>query len=414
MNAGYRLLAAKYLRKQAKILRAQFDGIRAAEDIEYVHRARVASRRLRAALQMFGECFKPRLVKRWSKEIKRITGGLGDARDCDVQILFLREELSKQTDPLCKPGIERLLILLEYQREDLQKGVLKSLNRMQERGFFKDLEKGAKQVQAAAGIDAAERNRGSYARAEEHILTNLDDVLSQGKALDREEDAVGHHALRIAVKRLRYTIEIAKPLYGRRIDASVNLVKRIQTLLGEIHDCDVWIDELEEFAIEECDRLCALYGHANLFARLSVGIERIAQDRRETRVRAFGELVRLWRETTEQGGWNDLVAVVRSSSPETNVDVPSESAAASAETTIPEEVSAESVAEESAGDTVAVETSVVASSAVKDADADSGEAEFPPPAVRAEFEKEGDRSLRSDSGASAVPKKHPHKLIVSR
>ena len=53
MDSGYRLLAARYIRRQAKQLAEQFDGIRAAEDIEFVHRARVATRRLRAALRMF-------------------------------------------------------------------------------------------------------------------------------------------------------------------------------------------------------------------------------------------------------------------------------------------------------------------------------------------------------------------------
>ena len=57
MDSGYRLLAAKYIRRQAKQLAEQFDGVRAAEDIEFVHRARVATRRLRAALRMFDDCF---------------------------------------------------------------------------------------------------------------------------------------------------------------------------------------------------------------------------------------------------------------------------------------------------------------------------------------------------------------------
>ena len=38
MDAGYRALAAKYIRRQAKQLVEQLDGLRTAEDIEFVHR----------------------------------------------------------------------------------------------------------------------------------------------------------------------------------------------------------------------------------------------------------------------------------------------------------------------------------------------------------------------------------------
>ena len=68
IDPGYQLLAAKYLRRQAKQLAEQFDGVRAAEDIEYVHRARVATRRLRAALRMFGDCFPRRRVQNGGRQ----------------------------------------------------------------------------------------------------------------------------------------------------------------------------------------------------------------------------------------------------------------------------------------------------------------------------------------------------------
>ena len=58
IDSGYRLLAARYIRRQVRQLAEQLDGVRAAEDIEFVHRARVATRRLRAALRLFGKCFR--------------------------------------------------------------------------------------------------------------------------------------------------------------------------------------------------------------------------------------------------------------------------------------------------------------------------------------------------------------------
>ncbi|MFQ6042085.1 MAG: CHAD domain-containing protein, partial [Candidatus Poribacteria bacterium] len=57
-----------------------------ADDIEYVHRMRVASRRLRSGFALFEECFPPKRLKRWRKQIRRVTRALGDARYTDVQI----------------------------------------------------------------------------------------------------------------------------------------------------------------------------------------------------------------------------------------------------------------------------------------------------------------------------------------
>jgi len=85
-DLSYRLLAARFIRRQVKQLGEQFDGIRQGEDVEYLHRARVASRRLRAALRMFHDCWGPKKMKGWRKAIRRVTRGLGDARDKDVQI----------------------------------------------------------------------------------------------------------------------------------------------------------------------------------------------------------------------------------------------------------------------------------------------------------------------------------------
>ena len=93
VDDSWRLLAAWYLRRQVKQLAGQLDGVRRGEDIEFVHRARVASRRLRAALKVFADCFPagsfktrrketcgPGNLKRWRKAIRRLTKGLGDAR----------------------------------------------------------------------------------------------------------------------------------------------------------------------------------------------------------------------------------------------------------------------------------------------------------------------------------------------
>ena len=74
-------------------------GVRKAEDIEPVHRMRVASRRLRAALPLFSSCFPDKDFRRWMRQIKMITRALGAARDNDVQVAFLKKYLKTQAEP---------------------------------------------------------------------------------------------------------------------------------------------------------------------------------------------------------------------------------------------------------------------------------------------------------------------------
>jgi CHAD domain-containing protein len=311
VDAGYKLLAANYLRKQAKMLREQFEGVRVAEDIEFVHHARVASRRLRAGLKVFGECFKPKKLKRWTNAIRRITSELGDARDKDVQIEYLRAALRTLHEGECFAGISRLLVHFEYYREEMQQYVVKAINRLRRDGELKSLEKALKKIQARADSNhIGMQSRFSYSRAEFHVVGRLEEMLACEGCLERPDDAPAHHGMRIAAKRLRYTLEIVRPIYAGRLDFALAIAKRVQTLLGDVHDCDVWQDQLDEFAAEEHDRLCALYGHGQPFAKLDRGLQYLREDRRRRREQAFAELLELWGETKRQGVWDELAEAV--------------------------------------------------------------------------------------------------------
>jgi len=56
------------------------------------------------------------------------------------------------------------------------------------------------------------------------------------------------HDLRIAAKRLRYLLELTGP------EAPVKQLKRLQDMLGEIHDCDVQLPPLRALARESAER----------------------------------------------------------------------------------------------------------------------------------------------------------------
>ncbi len=118
--------------------------------------------------------------------------------------------------------------------------------------------------------------------------------------------------MRIAAKRLRYTLEIIRPIYSGTLDATLEAIKQVQTLLGEVHDCDVWQQQLDLFGKKERDRIKSFHGHAATFARLNAGIEYLRQDRLRRRQQCFQDLVRLWGELEVREVWENLVGIVQS------------------------------------------------------------------------------------------------------
>ena len=57
VDPSCRFLACRYLREQLDKLTREVQGVRTSDGIEPVHQARVASRRMRAAFEMFSDCF---------------------------------------------------------------------------------------------------------------------------------------------------------------------------------------------------------------------------------------------------------------------------------------------------------------------------------------------------------------------
>jgi CHAD domain-containing protein len=311
MDCDYRRLAVQYIRRQVKQLARQWDGVRAAEDIEFVHRARVASRRLRASLAMFGQCFAPKRVTCWRKAIRRLTSSLGDARDRDVQIEFVCGTLSALNAKECFPGIAHVLVQLERDRERLQRKVVKAVDRLEARGALREIRRAAKKVlDRGDGTPQCLLPPKACQHIREHVLRQVGNLLEYESSLADPDDRERHHAMRIAVKRLRYTLEISRPMCRERLDPAVETVKKLQTLLGDIHDCDIWLDDLDAFTSHERDRIEAMFGHGGRFSRLQPGIECLRNDRLAHRRETFAELVRYWAELKARRFWDELAGLV--------------------------------------------------------------------------------------------------------
>jgi len=81
--------AARVVRVRAAEVFAHSGGVLDVEEIERLHDMRVATRRLRAALEIFEACFPRKRFRKDLKRVKSLADALGERRDRDVEIEFL-------------------------------------------------------------------------------------------------------------------------------------------------------------------------------------------------------------------------------------------------------------------------------------------------------------------------------------
>ena len=109
--------AARIVSVRAAELTEHARGVLDTGDIERVHDMRVATRRLRAALEIFEPCFPARPFREALREVKRLADALGERRDRDVAIavLFAFNEQMPGPD---RRGVDSLIEqLIEEQAE---------------------------------------------------------------------------------------------------------------------------------------------------------------------------------------------------------------------------------------------------------------------------------------------------------
>jgi CHAD domain-containing protein len=76
------------------------------------------------------------------------------------------------------------------------------------------------------------------------ISARLKDFVSASSCLYTPYQIKKLHQLRILAKRLRYSMELFALCWGKEMEAMAKEVAQLQTSLGELHDCDVWIQDL--------------------------------------------------------------------------------------------------------------------------------------------------------------------------
>jgi CHAD domain-containing protein len=90
------------------------------------------------------------------------------------------------------------------------------------------------------------------------VAVRLDEVRSFTPAALDPAEVEALHDMRIATKRLRYVLELARPALGEPAGKGARTAKRLQDVLGEIHDCDVMLPRLRRHeAVDAAAELAA-------------------------------------------------------------------------------------------------------------------------------------------------------------
>jgi len=217
------------------------DLVRTSEDIEVIHNMRVSLRRLWAAMTTFSHYFNQKKFFRLSQKTRTLARKLGKVRDLDVLIELL-EKHSKYLEEKPSTILTISYLVSQWQSE-----------RLKDRGkLFKYLEKLANKEferKFLAFFDSTTQNKykeTKKAKNEKKIF--LDTLKNFYRHAPKENfSSESLHQLRIAAKKLRYSLEFYEICFNHLLTNYLKILKEIQELLGDLHDCDVMIDLLRKY-----------------------------------------------------------------------------------------------------------------------------------------------------------------------
>src|SRR5215217_4360728 len=109
--------AAKIVAVRAREVADHSQDVLDMTDIERVHDMRVATRRLRAALEIFEPCFPSKHYRQALAEVKRLANALGERRDRDVAIASLHGFNDQMAAP-DRRGVDSLIERLRAEQEE--------------------------------------------------------------------------------------------------------------------------------------------------------------------------------------------------------------------------------------------------------------------------------------------------------
>ncbi len=230
--------ARRMLRRTFERLLARIDAVAKDEDPADVHDARVATRRLRASLQVVEGIFDPDLVRELRRGLRRVARSLGAVRDYDVfleSVRAFRDQLPEERRSIMAP----LVTAIESARAPARARLIADLGSKRFERFLHQFAVFLT-TPGAGVVDQSETGAPTRVRdfAGSAIWRRYEQWRAFDAVLDGAPDEVRHMA-RIAGKRLRYTLEFFADALGPGVDQALGPLMELQELLGNLQDAAV-------------------------------------------------------------------------------------------------------------------------------------------------------------------------------
>ncbi|MBY0576301.1 MAG: CHAD domain-containing protein [Gallionellaceae bacterium] len=225
-------------------LQNNLHGMMGGDDAEYLHQVRVALRRLRVLLRMAEKFCADAQLSELIKDIAGLCVYLGRVREWDV---FIGQTLQPMRARMAgHAGLQAVLTVSE-RRRDARYAELRSMAQARELQRL--------MLRFALWMNGPywqqQDKAAPLARdfASRHLRKLAKRFARSGQGLD-SADAAQLHALRIIVKKLKYSVEFFAMLYRKqKAQAHLAALSEIQEVLGQINDVAVAHRLLDELAV---------------------------------------------------------------------------------------------------------------------------------------------------------------------
>ncbi|HJZ75067.1 MAG TPA: CHAD domain-containing protein [Vicinamibacterales bacterium] len=211
-------------------------------DVRALHRARVASRRLRELAPVLQ--LDHAASRKLSRRLRKLTSHLGTVRELDVLMLGIDE--MHEARRVQSGALARVGVAVSKERDRARRRMFARAPIQDTWRLTRKLERVGAQLKKIEASESRAATRewkwGVDARLERRAARLVTAVQDAGTVYIPER----LHVVRIALKKLRYAFELASDVNAVRADADLRAFKRAQDLLGRMHDLQVLIERVRQ------------------------------------------------------------------------------------------------------------------------------------------------------------------------
>ena len=259
---------------------------------------RVATRRLRGTVQDFFPNQRP--FKPVVRELKELLDRLGEVRDHDVAIAAYSKRQSKVKNKKLSKGIEKLIARRRRLRNKAHSKLKrKAISKPQLKCLRQDIAKAFEQSPKYNHLNGMKNE----AIAGNAVTLRLKEFRRLGECIYSPTSNKKLHRLRISAKRLRYAAKLYEDQRNGRAKKFSKRMAKMQTLLGNVHDCDVWIESLS-------DTLAGKVKGKKLRKTERDAAVRLISDFTQERSKNYRAALKLWNDWDTQGFFEKLESTV--------------------------------------------------------------------------------------------------------